>query len=290
MLITAYSKLTYINSADEKLEFLPKSAFWVEKVQEQIGNQVHGQKQVATHGKYFTGMSLDERYIVLTGSVSQRMDTITAQSTLQRVFNPTLSGKLIYENSKHEIKREIECRIEELPTTYWSQAALRFDINLVCLDPFWKGESITEFIALLTKEFKFKLAIPKTGMTFGRKREALESEFENAGNVESGFKAVIRAAKGKVLNPMIKNINTNEIIKINYEMQQYDEIEIISTLQEKRILINGENGFKYLDVAVSTFFEIQVGSNTIGYNADENISNMTVSVEYIPSYTHAEVF
>jgi len=70
-------------------------------------------------------------------------------------------------------------------------------------------------------------------------------------------------------------------------MRPDDVITIISTLQERRVLINGVNGFRHLDVDVSTFFMIDVGTNVIGYFADENVSNVFMSVRYIPNYTFA---
>lgn len=289
MLMSTYSKLTYRNEVNQELSLSPFSTFWCEKCEETISNQIHLQKQVDTHGKFFTGMSLNERYITLTGFVMHGMDIHNANSTLQIVFNPTIKGTLYFENTALGISRNIECRILSIPSCYWSQKQLKFDINLICPDPFWKGESITEYIAQIVKKFKFETAIPKNGMSFGTRKRTLESKFENAGNVESGFQAFIRAAGGTVINPEIRNEATGEKIKILYTMKKNDVLLITNTLQEKRIEINGINGFKYLDAKNTTFFKIMVGSNRIGYYADENISNMTVHVTYTPYYTHTEV-
>lgn len=289
MLMTAKSKLIYENEVGEKLSLGPFSNYWCEKCEETLVNQIHSQKQVATHGKFFTGMSLDERYITLTGIVRSTINIQQAMSTLQRVFNPTLKGTLFFETTALNIKRNISCRIEEMPNVYWSNGVLQFDINLVCLDPFWKGKDIVEYIALTIKQFSFPVAIPMGGMSFGTRLQALESKFENAGNVESGFRAIIRATGGTVLNPEIRNEVTGEKIRILYLMKRYDEILIVNSLQEKRIEVNNVNAFKYIDAENTTFFRLAVGTNRIGYFADENISNMSVYVTYTPYYTHAEV-
>ena len=289
MLMTAKSSLIYRNEVGEEVSLAPRSTFWCEKCEEQMTNQVHSQKQVATHGKFFTGMSLNERYITLTGTVMPPMSSQTAMSTLQRVFNPTLAGTLFLRVSTVNINRDISCRVEELPNVYWSRGALRFDINLVCLDPFWKGQDIVEYIALTVKQFKFKVAIPPSGMSFGTRRQTLESRFENVGNVESGFRASIVAFGGTVTNPEIRNEITGEKIRVLYTMQRYDTLTIINSLQEKRVEVNGVSAFKYLDAENTTFFKLAVGTNRIGYFADENVSNMSVNVAYTPYYTHAEV-
>ena len=289
MLMTARAKLIYRNSVGEELSLAPLSSFWCEKCEEQMTNQVHSKKQVDTHGKFFTGMSLDERVIVLTGTVLPKMNTQTAMSILQKAFNPTLAGKLYYENIALGIKRDIACRVAQMPKVYWSNNALKFDISLTCLDPFWKGQDFIEQIAQTLKQFKFPVAIPMSGMSFGTRVQTLESKFENAGNVESGFRATIRAAGGAVINPEIRNEATGERIRILYTLQKNDSLLIINSLQEKRVEINGINAFKHVDAEATTFFKLAVGTNRVGYSADENISNMVVYITYTPYYTHAEV-
>jgi len=285
MIVTPNITLTYINSADQEMSLTYFSPFVCDKCDETAANQVHSIKQPGTHGKFPTGMSLDEKFILLSGEVRKDLTLEVAEQTLQNVFNPTLTGTLYYKHAREQIDKEIPCRITERPKVYWRGSRLRFDINLVCLDPFWKG--ITEIIAQTIKEFHFPVMIPPEGMSFGTRRATLESEFENAGNVEGGFVATIRARGGTVVNPEIRNIITGERIRINYTMQRDDVITVVSTLQEKRILINGANAFRHLDAEVSTFFSIAVGTNIIGYFADENVSNIFMSVRYIPNYTFA---
>jgi len=232
-------------------------------------------------------MSLDEKFISLGGEVRKDLTLAAAERTLQNVFNPTLTGTLHFSHRRESIDKEIPCRIAAQPHVYWRGARLCFDINLVCLDPFWKGQPITELIATTMSEFYFPVAIPVGGMSFGMRRATLESEFENAGNVEGGFIATIRARGGTVRNPEIRNILTGERIRIVHTMNRDDVITIVSTLQERRVLLNGVNAFRHLDAEVSEFFRIAVGRNVIGYFADENVSNIFMSVRYIPNYTFA---
>jgi len=287
MVVTPEITLIYTNSTGQEISLNYFSPFVCNKGEETISNQVHSIKQPGTHGKFPTGMSLDEKFIMLTGEVRRDLTLDVAQRTLHNVFNPTLAGTLHFKHAGKNIDKEIPCRLTELPKVYWRGSSLKFDINLVCLDPFWKGQAITEIIAETMKDFRFPVMIPQKGMSFGTRRATLESEFENAGNVEGGFVATIRARGGTVVNPEIRNIVTGERIRINYTMQRDDVITILSTLQEKRIMINGVNAFRHLDVEVSTFFSIAVGRNVIGYFADENVGNVLMSVRYIPNFTFA---
>ena len=287
MLVTPDITLSYVNSVGQEMDLTYFSPFVCTGCDESVSNQVHSVKQPGTHGKFFTGMSLDEKFIQLSGEVRRDLSLATAERVLQNVFNPTLEGVLHFHHRREDVPKEIPCKVSAQPRVFWRGARLCFEIDLVCLDPFWKGQAVTELIAATMKEFYFPAYIPEGGMSFGTRRATLESEFENAGNVRGGFVATIRARGGTVLNPEIRNILTGERIRIIYNMRPDDVITIISTLQERRVLINGVNGFRHLDVDVSTFFMIDVGTNVIGYFADENVSNVFMSVRYIPNYTFA---
>jgi len=288
MLVTPYVNLSYINAATGELLLNFLSTFVCEKCDEAANNQIHTIKQGGTHGQFFTGMSLGERNIRLSGHVKHGINLEAAMQALHSVFNPTIAGILRYENKRMKIYKEIPCRISELPQVFWSRNQLRFDIVLVALDPFWKGQSLTEIIAQTVKEFSFPSAIPARELSFGTRHSTLESKFENKGNVESGFLAVLRARYGTVVNPEIRNEVTGEKIRLNYTMRANDVITILNDLQEKRVEINGVNGFRHLDAAGTTFFKIDVGTNRIGFRADTNVSNLFVNVRYTPNYTFAE--
>jgi len=288
MLVSPNVTLRYINEAGHNLAFNFFSDFVIEKCEEQLPNQIFSIKQGGVHGKFFTGMSTDERHIRLIGTVRPGLTSTAALVSLQRVFNPTISGILHYENRlMPRLSKSIPCRLEELPQVYWNRG-LRFDIVLTSLEAFWRGQGVTEVIAETQKMMRFPIVIPGGGAAFGVRRSGLDSIFENAGNVESGFEVTFRAKGGTVTNPEIYNVNTGKRIRINYTMQANDTITVINQLQEKRVFVNGENGFRFLDSPNTNFFLIDVGENRIGFRADENVSNLSVMIRYIPNFTFAE--
>jgi hypothetical protein len=285
MLLPPWVALSFENEAGKALSLSPFSAFWCEKCEEALPNNLHSIKQAGTHGRYFTGMSMDERMFVLSGHVDPKMTLKSAICSIQEVFNPTLSGVLTYRNARDNTLREIGCRLSELPKLYWSGNRLRFDVQLTATDPFWKGPPQLVNIAETMKQFHFPVVIPREGLSFGLMHHRLETRFENAGNVESGFVAVLLARYGRVKNPEIRNEVTGERIRILFEMNKGDELVITNLLQKKHIDINGRNGFRHLDAGNTTFFTLAVGTNRIGYHADENISNLFVHLRYVPNYT-----
>ena len=285
MVITPDVSLSYENEMRQSIEFNYFSTFMVLNADEAISNSVHSIKQPGVHGEFYTGMSLDKKHITLRGEVRSDMNLETAQRMLGNVFNPTIKGVLRYKHLRQHSEKIIECKLSNLPRVFWRRRRLQFTIELVCTDPFWKGAAVTEVIAETTGKLAFPIMIPIGGMAFAKRLATLETAFENAGNVEGGFTATIRARTGTVTNPELRNIITGERLRVLHTMQPDDEITIVSTLQQRRVLLNGENIFRLLDVEVSTFFSIAIGRNVIGYFADNNIGNMLVSVHYVPNFT-----
>ena len=285
MIVTACDTfLTYTNERQMSLIMAPFSEYWLEKVQEDLKNNIFSEAQTGLDGKIFVTDNLDERRLVLTGFLNEN-NWQPMKRALERTFNPTLGGTLTYTNIAQGVTRTIECRVEAVPSIYWSRGEPRFDIQLVCSDPFWRGQERMEIIALLQKAFHFEVAIPASGMYFGLRRRTLQTEFENVGDVASGFRVVFKAtAGGTVVNPLVKDMVTGDFIKVNYTLHPNETLEVINFPQQKRIILNGtENAFRYLDVG-SVFFELPVGQNLIGYDSDENVSNLNVTIYYIPFY------
>ena len=285
MVVTPDIEFTYENEKKQSVTFNYFSTYIVNNADETASNSVYSIKQPGVHGEFFTGMSVEKKHISLRGEIRAEMTLEAAQRILGNVFNPTIKGILRYKHLRLSDEKAIDCKLSSLPRVFWRRRRLQFTIELVCTDPFWKGEAVTEVIAETTKKLSFPVVIPTGGMAFATRRATLESEFENRGNVEGGFTAHIRARTGTVTNPEIRNIVTGERLRVVYFMQPGDVITIVSTLQQRRVSINGENAFRHLDAEVSTFFSIAIGRNVIGYFADNNIGNMLVSVHYVPNFT-----
>jgi len=262
--------------------------------QESHANNVYGVPAPSRHGESATGKRMDKRHIRLTGEVrNSRMSREYAREKLHNTFNPTLSGILTSDNSQTGVRRWLACKLEELPTVEWNsrKKCLVFEIMLVAQDPFWKGRPLTVSIAQTLKRWSYPMSIPQRGsalpdtMTFGIHHATLETRFLNAGNVESGFTVEFHARHGSVENPSVRDEETGNQIRLKYTMQRGDRLVIVNYLHEKRVELNGENALHLLDAEETKFFLIKVGTNRIGYRADENISNLEVRVRYTPEYT-----
>ena len=118
---------------------------------------------------------------------------------------------------------------------------------------------------------------------FGEYIDVVNTEIQNKGDVETGFTVTFKA-RGDVLNPAFINNLTGEKIRLNMPMTQGDEVQIINMLFSKQVLVNGVKKFSVLDRVNTTFFNLVVGQNSFKVDADENATNLSVTIEYAPKY------
>ena len=295
--VTPHVTLTYQNSAGRSMSFNFNSPFVITARGggESHTNNVYGVPAPGRHGETGTGMRMDRRHIRLVGEVRNNFGLTreAAREILHNTFNPTLQGVFTSSNRQTNVTRSISCVLEELPTVEWNESkrCLVFEIMLVALDPFWRGVPLTVTIAQTVKRWSYPMSIPQRGsklpdtMVFGIHQATLETRFQNMGNVESGFTAEFRARHGTVKNPSIRDEETGNQIKLDYTMARGDVLIIENYLHLKSVRLNGENALHLLNPPKTKFFMIQVGTNRIGYRADENVSNLEVRVRYTPEYT-----
>lgn len=283
MLVTKDLIIKYENNIGS-IDISLFSEYTLTGFEEDLQNSITTTKQNLIPGTTFISSTLDERYITISGIISCNKYSEDLRLRLIRLFNPNLEGRLIIQKSNNYYKT-ITVRVEKVVEPKANKGIIEFEINLVALSPFWQDEVVTEYLALLTPTLKFPINIPqKRGITFGRKRSVLESEVENIGDVESGFKVIFKAKGGTVKAPKVYDVYSKQFIKINYEMQKGDILEIINYPELKKVTLNGVgNAFKYLDIE-STFFNLNIGHNKIGYVAEENTVNLDVILWYSPRY------
>ena len=227
MIIRQDLRLTYKNEIGGNIEISFFSPYTLINVEEDLQNSITSTKQNLIHGTKYVSSTLNERAIVISGVLECNKNIESLLSNLTRTFNPTIKGKLIAENICK--KKSIEVCVESIPEISKEKGIVFYKINLIALSPFWEDEVKTEYLAMLTPTLKFPLVIPqKKGITFGRRRSVLESEVENIGDVESGFKVIFKAKGGTVRNPKIYDVYSNNFIKINYTMEKGDILEVIN--------------------------------------------------------------
>lgn len=278
----ASERLIYTNDNGESIEFSFFSVYCATDFKDDdLSNDISTTRANMQDGETMVGHALNTRGISIDGHFRLESTSNILERKLKHICNPKLSGTLVYRDT--EIERHIRVIPEAVPEIGRAIGYAKFSLDFIAHDPFWRETEKTEEISLLEPMLKFPLIIPTKGIIFGRKRAALETVIYNIGDVASGFRVVF-AARGTVENPIIQNIYTGAQIKILYTMTHGDIIEVINEPSVKQVLINGQKAFRYLDRRNSTFFKLEVGKNTIGYQADTNTVNLDVAVFYSPLY------
>ncbi len=278
-------RIIYRNSHNEEIEFSYFSNYILIDFTDVMKNNIVSTKHIADDGYIYTSSNLDARDLKIKSEIVMMDGHEYLIRKLHRVFNPKLLGKVIYESSDE--CREIAVVMDELPQIHYKKdGTIAIAINLRAYDPYWTEKERTEVMALLTKRLIFPAIIPRaTGMVFGLRKSILETPIENIGDVGTGFRVIFRA-KGEVRNVLVENKLTGERIKVNVVMQKGDVVEIINTSRKKMVLINGKRSFSSLDIKNGNdqFFDLNVGTNLLGYNADLNAVNLEVALYYRPLY------
>ena len=91
------------------------------------------------------------------------------------------------------------------------------------------------------------------------------------------------AKRGPAKNPKITLVGSGQFVRVKVDMKQGDVLVIDTNMRHQVIELNGENTYHKID-RLSEPFELQVGSNYLEYDADENYTNLDVRLFYTPLY------
>lgn len=202
-------------------------------------------------------------------------------------FNPKNSGTLII--TYGDIEKSIEYEIEDFNCKLTNiYDILTFRVDFLCPNPYLRDVLEAKVnIALWKGGFHFPLTIPNNiGIIVGLREPSLIVNVNNTGDVECGVVIEFKAL-GTVSKPSLLNINTGEYIKINKSMAAGEVIKVNTNVGNKKVIkvLNGleTNILNYIDLN-STFLQLEVGDNLFRYDAEENLSNLEVSIYYNPCY------
>lgn len=278
-------KFIYENELGHQIEISIWSSFFIQNIDGISGlkNTIYSNKGMNQDGSTYTGSTLDNRNIVIQGSILK--DKEINRNLLLSTVNPKLKAKLIYIN--RDIKKYVDCIVETAPIVN-KDINPKFQVSLLCPNPFWKDLINTKVnIALWKGDFHFPLIIPMgKGITMGHREPSLIVNVNNTGQVKTGM-LIEFCARGTLKNPSLFNVNTREFIKINKGMIAGEKITVNTNFGNKRIenYLNGitTNILNLIDLD-STFLQLDIGDNLLRYNADQNLDNLEVNIYFSPQY------
>lgn len=249
----------------------------------------HSYKYINQVGVSVTGTSLETRTPVIEGWIVAQNENhmTTLKSKINRFVNPQESIDLFYSDYKINFVPSESVRYSASVKEN-NEVFCKFQINGMCPNPLFSDiqEKSQSFVSTVPT-FHFPLvmseSLPDGGVTFGKRTPSLIANVTNEGAVPTGMRIVFKA-NGKVVNPSLTNINTQEEFLINKSLVAGEEIQINTNIGEKNIKgkigsDDFENYFMYKDID-SPWLQLDVGDNLFRYNATEGIDNLDVFVYF----------
>lgn len=278
-------RLFYINERGDQIELSALSRYHV-NVSRDVGglsdikNKINSASAIGQDGDTFISDRIEARDIDIQGRIKSRdkAEQLALRRWLNHVLNPQYSAKLVYQHGN--IRRVIGCKVESGPVFKTAPIFPQFNIQLFCMNPFWREEAETRNdIAVWDGGLEFELELDND-WEIGSRSPSLIVNVENEGDVTCGM--VIRfRAMGEVANPMLLNLRTQEMIQLNYTMRPGDVLEISTGFQEKSVTLTSggqtTDAFRYLDPD-STFLTLAVGENLFRYGAESNLDALDISI------------
>jgi len=277
-----HEKIIYENDRGERVEIAYSFPYFLDTFTGADGTDANITKtqSIGQDGTTINNLNLTDRPMQILGGIKgySKEEMAKYRAKLLRVFNPKLKGTLLYEYG--DVKKQIRCRVETAPRFSRKNREYRmqeFLINLIAPNPYWtdefeSGEEIVTWIGGMT----FPLKLPTAFATKGPKI----INIRNDGDVETPIKVEFH---GPATNPRIENKTTGEFIKVNQVLTPEDILVITTEFGNKRVEINGENVFNWIDLD-STFWGLEVGDNVIEYTSDDEVEDATVKVIYKNRY------
>lgn len=254
----------------------------------EVKNKVNISDNTMIDGSTYQGSVTNKRNIVLT--LVDKSEHQRNRYQLYALFKPKSRGQFVYQEG--EDVRTIDYYVESIDISSVGKVRTA-TISLICPDPFFESPyDITVVMAGWQKNFKFVHAFQKGGEALGGRIAERLKVIDNDTGAEGVGLTIEIFAIGEVINPSITHIESSEFIKVGTEtnpmtMVSGDSIKITTGTNNKHVYFthNGatEEINAYLDEA-SDFIQLMSGTNTIGYDAESGVANMTVSISYRYKY------
>ncbi len=280
-------KVKYINSNGNEITLMNSAPYLLTKFEQGTTTNLYSIKGSGQDGEKYIGNTLDKGDVTLTvtikGCNSDEYQRLYRE--VQRVFNPKFGeGYFVYNDGGKDYK--LVCVPEKVffPTDIGKRAGKGI-ISLTAHDPYWHELLQTkEEIALWVGDFEFDiingLEIPEEGIIMGHREPSLIVNCPNDGDGEAGMIIEFRAL-ATLTNPSLRNVNTQEYVKINKTMVAGEIIRVNTHFAEEDVEmeLNGvtSNAFNYIDEDM-TFLKLYQGDNLFRYDAETGLDNLVVNI------------
>ena len=280
-------EVKYINSIGNSITFNTKAPYLLSKFDQGTGVSIYSIKGAGQDGSKYIGNTLNAGNVDVTVYVkgTNEKEYERCCRTIQRIFNPALGqGYFVHNDGEKDLK--LTCVPDKVFfATDVSKRSGKGIISLTAHDPYWLELLQTkEEIALWVGDFEFDffngLQITEEGIIMGHRELSLIVNCPNDGDGEAGMIIEFRAL-ATLTNPSLRNVNTQEYVKLIKTMVAGEIIRVNTHFAEEdvEIELNGvtTNAFNYIDEDM-TFLKLYQGDNLFRYDAEIGLDNLVVNI------------
>lgn len=217
-------------------------------------------------GSKFNSARLQERNIVITVKING--DVERNRLNLYKYLGTKQKCKIFYTNARRDV--HIEGYVETIECDLFS-IKQQMQISIICNEPYFKSASkMVDDISKVLNLFEFPFAIDLPGIEFSSVDASRVVNVLNESESETGIIIDI-SVRGKVRNPVIRNIDTGEYFQINIDLDVGDHVVIDTNRGSKSIkLIRGETTSNIFNKIArnSTWFQLRIGDNFFAYESE----------------------
>lgn len=284
-------KITYTNTEGEQIVMsaIPPYRLRSKTGFSSVENVIVSQSNYEQDGESFVSSSLDVRDIELEGKIieTDHASMLRLRGELVRIFNPKLSGTIVYENNIGTYQIDV---LPELAPTFNESAKTGigqpFLINLKALDPYFtdKSEIDAEIpMARIEPLFSFPLNITNT-FEFAQLIAGDVIEIQNNGHVSVGAVFTINV-NGPLVNPRLYNVITQDYFALKGTFMTGTKLRISTVRGKKKVEQNdGDGWFNIMTKrkVESKFLQIDRGINYLQLQADSGVKFTTSYIKFEP--------
>lgn len=277
----------FINGIGMEITLTDSEPFLMEKFSQSTGATQYTVKGSGQDGTKFIENTLNESDVTVKLSVigNSNDEYLRYTNHVRKIFNPKLGqGYFVYNDGEKDLK--LTCVPDKVffPEEV-GRIAGKGIISLTANDPYWhelleKKEEIALWVGDFEFDFLNGLQIPEEGIIMGHRELSLIVNCPNDGDGEAGMIIEFRAL-ATLTNPSLRNVNTQEFVKINKTMVAGEIIRVNTHFAEEDVEmeLNGvtSNAFNYIDEDM-TFLKLYQGDNLFRYDAETGLDNLVVNI------------
>lgn len=242
-------------------------------------------------GSVYHSSSLKQRNIVLSlkdiGNYAENRDF------LNMLFEEKTFGELLFRDEGKE--RKIDYIVEKV-TSDGDNAYRTHQVSLICPDPYFYDLYDHIFMmAAFVPAFSFAHAFAAVKEEFGYRQKEKIKVINNELSVDGTGMTIRITCNGSVKNPSITRVEDHAHISIGTAAKSLslvagDVVTVTTDSGNKKVMLTHDGVTSSINQYLSedsSFLQLRRGSNSLGYDADEGVDSMVLTISYRNRYTSA---